>query len=266
MCRPAVTQRVARSTPSTVIADPAMSSNGEYLAYSYTSFAPAHRRRRHALYDAEANVTADLYSLDTTDGTAWHGPRTRHFGRMAGSSPLPCALPRCSADRPSRRSWRSTGALRITSRLRAVTPKASAMAAAAFQKCRRTGMCCSRPVAPNLTGNVANSSRTVLLIRDLQNSDLIPAVAPARWHHRLDPVRYTANTYCRAMAPPLRWWPANSICLAGNPDIHGLQVLRNAAPLNRGDHPMTTRHTHPGALSSRVHSPAHGASRWTWTP
>ena len=166
-------RRVTGSTDSSWIADPVMSSNGAYLAYAYTNFAPASAVVK--LYDVEANVTSELYRLDTTDGTAWLGQGLSISGNgrfvsfavrspaIFNGSTFPQILAIDRAD-PDHITTASGGSFGVGD------------GGSSFPKVSDDGHVLFATVAPNLTGNIANSSRTVLVVRDLQNSDVIPAL------------------------------------------------------------------------------------------
>ena len=213
--------------PSSVIAYPALSSNGENMAYMYTTFAPASAVVNY--YDAEANVTSELYRLDTSSGTAWLGQGLSISGNgryvtfavrspalFNGSTfPQILAIDRNNPDHITIASGGSNG---------------FGDGGSSFPKVSDDGHVLFATVAPNLTGNVANSARTVLVVRDLQNSTLTIA------SRRLDGATvWTAAVY-DSHAIIERWHRVR----AGRRrrDDDGRQYtgsgVRGPAPLNRG--------------------------------
>jgi hypothetical protein len=161
-------RRVA-SSPLYGIASVAMSNNGEYIAYAHAIPAPAPATVH--LYDVEANVTSELYSLDTSSGTAWLGQGLSISGNgryitfavrspaLFNGSTFPQIL---AIDR------NDPGHITIASG----DSNGFGNGGSSYPKVSDDGHVLFATVAPNLTGNVAYQGRTVLLVRDLQSSEL----------------------------------------------------------------------------------------------
>ncbi|MGH8176343.1 MAG: immunoglobulin domain-containing protein [Steroidobacter sp.] len=159
--------RLVASSPTYGIALSALSSNGEHIVYAFAIPSPAPHLVTY--YDAEADDTSTLFSLDTTNGQDYiaQGLSISDNGRyvafavrspgLFGGSTVPqiVAIDRTA---PNTLIFPSTGANGLGD------------GASSYPKLSGDGRyVLFATIAPNLTGNVANFNRSVLVVRDLQN-------------------------------------------------------------------------------------------------
>ncbi len=166
--------RVASNTDSTVVGYSALSDNGEHMAYLYATFAPNPVRNIIVHYDAEANVTTEAFSIDSTNDASFvaQGISISGNGRyitfpvrsptMFNGSTFTqvLAIDRNNPGHITIASGDSNG----FGNGHSIHPEVSDDGHVLFMT-----------NAGNLTGNLANGVVTALVVRDLQSSALTVA-------------------------------------------------------------------------------------------
>ena len=131
-------RRVFSST-TTLVAYSALSDNGEHMAYLYATFVPgAHAQHRCSLR-CRSQCHDEVFSINSTNNVSYVG---QGIGISGNGRYITFSLrsPTMVTARISPRSWRSTGTIQVANSLRVAAPLVSAMATAAGQRCRMTGM------------------------------------------------------------------------------------------------------------------------------
>jgi len=167
-------RRVASSTDSTVVSYSALSDNGEHMAYLYATFAPNPVRNIIVHYDAEANVTTEAFSIDSTNDASFvaQGISISGNGRYitfpvrsptmfnGSTNTQVLAIDRNNPGHLTIASGDSNG----VGNGHSIHPEVSDDGHVLFMT-----------NAGNLTGNLANGVVTALVVRDLQSSALTVA-------------------------------------------------------------------------------------------
>jgi hypothetical protein len=161
--------RLVASSSTSFIAYPALSADGKHLAYALSTPSPATQTILY--YDIEASSTGSLFTLDTSNDQDYLGqgvaisPNGRYVAfairstALLGGSTFPQVI---AIDRQVPNSFivASNG------------PNGFGDGSSSFPKLADDGHVLFATTAPNLTGNLAFSLRTVLVARDLLSSTI----------------------------------------------------------------------------------------------
>ncbi len=163
-------RRVFSSTTS-LVAYSAMSDNGEHLAYMYATFDPGASRNIIVHYDAEANVSTEAFSIDSTNNVSYvaQGIGISGNGRyITFALRSPTTLNGSNFTQILAIDQNNPGQITVASG----DSNGFGNGHSSWPKVSDDGHVLFMTNAGNLTGNFANGAVSALVVRDLQSTEL----------------------------------------------------------------------------------------------